>query len=246
MRWRLARAADRLRTEVRAAFPGVTVWTVGDADHRSRPSDHNPDDHDDDASTPGIVSAIDVVGRAAAYAVWNHVRTTRDPRVEYAIFDGMWTGEDLGWRVVPYGGSNKHRNHCHVSVGRGTDSNLTRPDLYDDPAPWGIADLDQPAEPDPTPEDDVQRSDLDQLPTLRNGDEGLDVKRLQGLLLAHGYGPEGLVLTRGPHKGLPDGDYGDRTEGYVTSFQKRHRAAHGKPDGIVGDRTWTLLAGGTP
>lgn len=138
MRWRLAKALDQLSKETRERWPGTTIWTVGDADHAGRPSDHNPDDHDDDPSTPAVVSAVDIVGRAIARAVWDHVRRTRDPRVEYMIFDGLVTGHDHGWQVKTYRGSNPHRTHVHVSVGRGSDSNLTAPHLFDDDSPWGL------------------------------------------------------------------------------------------------------------
>lgn len=141
MGWRLARAAAQLNREVKEKWPGTTIWTVGDADHRSRPSDHNPFDHDSNASTPGIVSAIDIVGHRPSDNVWAHLLATKDPRVEYMIHDGKWSGSDLGWKIHSYGGSNPHTNHIHVSVGRGSDSNLTRPDLYDDPSSWGIADI---------------------------------------------------------------------------------------------------------
>ena len=138
MSWRLARSLQTLRDEVRARWPSTTVWTVGDADHQTRASDHNPADHDDDPATPEVVTAIDVVGGEQARGLWRLLNRTRDVRVEYAIFDGRIVGADTGWDVRPYGGTNPHRGHCHVSVGRGSDGNPTRPDLFDDPAPWGL------------------------------------------------------------------------------------------------------------
>jgi GH25 family lysozyme M1 (1,4-beta-N-acetylmuramidase) len=58
--------------------------------------------------------------------------------------------------------------------------------------------------------------------------------RVQGLLLAHGYGPSGLVSS----SGLPDGESGPKTEGYLKDF----KAKHGLPvDTIVDWPTWWAL-----
>lgn len=61
------------------------------------------------------------------------------------------------------------------------------------------------------------------LPTLRMGDQGDDVKRLQGLL-----------------KIGVDGDFGPNTKAAVVKFQK---AKGLYPDGVVGKNTWGLLEG---
>lgn len=68
---------------------------------------------------------------------------------------------------------------------------------------------------------------------------GADVKKLQGLLLAHGYGPSGLTTG----KGAPDGIAGTYTRLYVGRFQVKHNVGDGKgnADYIVGDATWTAL-----
>lgn len=134
MAWRLARSLATLDREVHSRWPDAPrSGTIGDAAHAARPSDHNP-------GGPGdVVTALDVMGLPQAKAVWDHIVATRPARVEYAIHDGRKTGSDLGWAVVRYTGSNPHATHCHVSVGRGSDGNPTRPDLYDDPSPWGIA-----------------------------------------------------------------------------------------------------------
>jgi GH25 family lysozyme M1 (1,4-beta-N-acetylmuramidase) len=42
--------------------------------------------------------------------------------------------------------------------------------------------------------------------------------RVQGLLLAHGYGPNGLT----GNNGLPDGLMGNKTEGYLHDFKSKH------------------------
>jgi hypothetical protein len=64
-------------------------------------------------------------------------------------------------------------------------------------------------------------------PTLREGDDGWHVKRLQTLLTAAGAEPFGI-----------DGDFGANTTNAVRQFQ----AAHGLDvDGVVGPMTWKAL-----
>jgi hypothetical protein len=67
-----------------------------------------------------------------------------------------------------------------------------------------------------------------QLPTLRKGDDGAAVKRVQALLCADG--PDVVI----------DGDYGPKTESAVKAAQKRHDVV---VDGIVGATTWAELLG---
>jgi lysozyme len=58
--------------------------------------------------------------------------------------------------------------------------------------------------------------------------------RVQSLLLAHGYGPQGLVNSQG----FPDGLSGSKTEEYLRQFKK----ANSLPDDTVVDwQTWWLL-----
>jgi len=44
------------------------------------------------------------------------IRRSRDPRVEYVIFDGRYFSAREGWRWRPYQGDNPHSKHMHVSV----------------------------------------------------------------------------------------------------------------------------------
>ena len=67
------------------------------------------------------------------------------------------------------------------------------------------------------------------------GEHSVYTARVQGLLLAHRYGPNGLV---GPD-GLPDGLSGPKTEGYLQEFKRGCRL----PDNTVVDwETWWMLA----
>lgn len=67
-------------------------------------------------------------------------------------------------------------------------------------------------------------------PTLRKGDRGEDVKRLQTALNRYGY--ELKV----------DGIFGSATDQAIRAFQQSHRLT---VDGICGAKTWAALDGGT-
>jgi hypothetical protein len=134
MSWRLARSLEVLRDEIRAAHPGTTVWTIGDAAHRATASDHNP-------NAAGVVCAIDVLGdkglNLANFAA-QLVAAPRHPALKYVIWNRrIWSVSRAaeGWRT--YSGSNPHTTHVHVSVGTGPDGRSAGP--YDDTSPWGLA-----------------------------------------------------------------------------------------------------------
>ncbi|MFI9528807.1 peptidoglycan-binding domain-containing protein [Micromonospora rosaria] len=131
--WRLARSLETLTAEIRALHPGTTVWTIGDAAHRGRPSDHNPNGQN-------VVCAIDVLGdkglRLADFAA-DLVAAPRHPALKYVIFNRrIWSvaRASEGWR--PYTGSNPHTTHVHISVGTGPDGKSGGP--YDNTSSWGI------------------------------------------------------------------------------------------------------------
>ena len=70
------------------------------------------------------------------------------------------------------------------------------------------------------------------LPVLRKGSEGSDVKDMQKLLLSYGQ--------KLPKYGA-DGDFGTETEKAVKAFQKARGL---DTDGVCGPLTWTALGGG--
>ena len=96
-----------------------------------------------------------------------------------------------------------------------------------------------PAQPAPAP---VRKYDMHRL-DLRNAHNepvrDIHVDNLQGLLLAAGYGPAGLVGANG----RPDGIAGAATKRYVGEAQVKFNTGDGRgnPDYIVGDGTWTAL-----
>lgn len=101
----------------------------------------------------------------------------------------------------------------------------------------------KPPKPDPAPPKEVTVKATLKVLNLTNAQNkavtGADVKRLQGLLLAQGYGPSGLVASNGK----PDGRAGEITKKYVGQFQVKTNTGDGKghADYIVGEGTWTAL-----
>lgn len=83
---------------------------------------------------------------------------------------------------------------------------------------------------------DVKRIDLrdaDRSPVVLR-----DVRKLNGLLMAHGYGPEGLRNKAG----LPSNRAGAATRAALGAFQVRTgTGTAGKADHICGPATWLAL-----
>jgi N-acetyl-anhydromuramyl-L-alanine amidase AmpD len=72
-----------------------------------------------------------------------------------------------------------------------------------------------------------QQKAPEQNPTLKQGANGYQVKRLQRLLAQHGFNP-----------GTADGDFGANT---VAAVKKAQKAKGLTPDGIAGPMTWHAL-----
>ncbi|MEZ5787022.1 MAG: peptidoglycan-binding protein [Xanthobacteraceae bacterium] len=72
-------------------------------------------------------------------------------------------------------------------------------------------------------------------PKLQRGASGTAVTALQKGLLT--FGGAGSAMDPGPS----DGDFGPKTESAVRAYQTQHGLA---ADGVVGDRTWWVPAGG--
>lgn len=108
--------------------------------------------------------------------------------------------------------------------------------------PFGQGPGTGPLLPTPPAKPSKRKYDMRRL-DLRNarskGVRGEDVKKLQGLLLAHGHGPKGLVN----HRGAPDGIAGQYTRLYVGREQVKYNTGDGRgnADYIVGDATWSAL-----
>jgi hypothetical protein len=136
MTWRVAKSLEKLRAQINALAPRrskASDGTIGDAAHAATKSDHNPD-------ADGVVKALDithdVAGGCNANLIWDSLRAARDPRIQYMIWNRQIVNADqIGgaapWAVRPYGGSNGHTKHIHISVRAGARR-------YDDETPWSV------------------------------------------------------------------------------------------------------------
>jgi hypothetical protein len=189
--WRLAKSLETLRSEILRYKPGTTVWTIGDEDHQSGYSDHNP-------NSAGVVCAIDVLGNAglSLNEFANAVKNSGHPQVKYVIYNRkIWSKakSSQGWRN--YTGSDPHTGHVHVSVGVGSDGR-SAPGTYDSLASWGIGNTGGGYVP-PTERDNMWPA---------YGEKGAAVEHRQRQLIYLGYS-----ITR-------DGDYGNQTAGALKKF----------------------------
>jgi peptidoglycan hydrolase-like protein with peptidoglycan-binding domain len=211
---RRAKATAELLKQVNQTAPERNIssdgW-IGDAAHRRRKSDHNP-------NSAGVVQAQDIThdprGGFDSYEFAETLRTKQDKRIKNVISNRKIFAGPAGpspWKWRAYGGKNPHDQHVHVSV-------ADEPSLYDDESPWDLggsgagllAGISNPLAPEKT------------LPVMRRGDKGFYVE---------------LVQTR---LGLPDvdGDFGTHTYNATRQFQRDHKL---DDDGVVGNYTWREL-----
>jgi hypothetical protein len=212
MSWRLARGLEKLRTQVNAKWQGRSKdsdGSVGDTSHSARASDHNPD-------VAGVVHAIDIThdpkGGFDSYAFADMLLAKQDRRLKYVISNRRIGSGPAGispgvWRK--YTGSNPHDHHCHISIVSGA--------LADDVSDWDISMAAGPAQMpsyEPPP------------PTLREGDSGETVKRLQTALNLKGASLK------------VDGDFATLTKAALKKFQADRGLV---ADAICGPQTWKVL-----
>ncbi len=133
-RWRLAPCLVHLFLEADHRDPtrdDSSDGSIGDADHQSRPSDHNPVDgwvtasdidDDQDEPSPGV------------HLLRAHLTASQDSRVKYLIHEGtIWKAYPNrglpAWTPQPYTGFNAHKQHLHISV-------WNTPEARNDIGPW--------------------------------------------------------------------------------------------------------------
>lgn len=95
----------------------------------------------------------------------------------------------------------------------------------------------EPADVSPTPS--WTETLMNDLPLLRPGDEGWDVKTARGLLFARGYLPEALYTVTGLEEWLNRTRYDDEFAGLIRGVQKLKKL---KVDALIGPKTWAALA----
>lgn len=110
MNWYPAPAITSLQRDLDVRFPRRTKpdWVLGDAEHSSRDSDHNPD-------PGGMVHAIDIRlgGGLDPKVVLEAV--IGDPRVWYVIYNRIIYSRTYDWAARKYTGASPHTDHIHVS-----------------------------------------------------------------------------------------------------------------------------------
>lgn len=211
MTWRVAKCLLTLRDQVDARWPNRNKendGTIGDASHSARASDHNPDAN-------GVVCAMDIThdpqSGCDSYALAEVFRAAKDQRIKYIISNRkICSGTVDPWQWRPYSGINPHDHHVHVSV-------LDQKAKYDDTTPWDLDSQPMPAPVAVTPEAP---------PTLRKGDTGEAVKRLQTMLSG-----KSIVLDL-------DGQFGKATVAALKKFQSARGLV---ADGICGPQSWVAL-----
>jgi len=212
------KALDVLMKQVNSLAPKRNKdsdgW-LGDAAHRARKSEHNPD-------ADGSVDAVDIThdpkGGCDAWKIAQAIAATKDRRVKTMIHNRqiLTTTGKTAWQWRKYGGSHPHNTHLHIDV---------KDAFQDDTAPWGIAGAFKKvkAKPAAKPAPVVEKLTQKQVSSVMHlGSEGEYVKDLQEHLKKLGYHVE------------PDGMFGRATDEAVRAFQKANGL---KVDGWAGPRT---------
>lgn len=191
MNWFIDPGLAVLIRQVKEANPGMTVYTIGDATHSSRESDHNPD-------SDGSVDAADFMIRdgftaADAERLFQQLVESRDSRIKYVIYNRRIFSRTISpWKIRAYDGDDPHTNHVHVSI-EDVNKSIIR---------WKVG---------------YRKVDYDlvsgSLPVLKFGDsDPIDdsgwshVARAQRLLLVDSDGDYGPLTQAAVKKMVPDSD----------------------------------------
>jgi hypothetical protein len=123
--WRVAKSLMVLRRQVDAVAPSRRKdndGTIGDQQHATRNSDHNPWVND---GTMGVVTAIDIThdpdGGCSADSIAEAIRASCDRRVKYIIWNRHIASSSIingvtAWEWRHYSSTNPHTKHVHISV----------------------------------------------------------------------------------------------------------------------------------
>lgn len=171
MSWRLAESLIKLRSQVNEALPArdkSSDGSIGNEEHASRTSDHNPWVN----GPPGVVTAIDITHDPQhgfnSYDFAEYLRTVKDPRIKYIISNRRIASSEVSpWQWRKYSGTNPHDHHVHISV-------MPREGLYDDRHPWDLDGFGFKPNKSAPP--------VPQVTVLAKGTKGAAVEELQRLL----------------------------------------------------------------
>ena len=135
--WRVAKSLNVLLAQLNELAPNrsrASDGSIGDPDHSSRTSDHNPDEF-------GIVRARDFTNDPAGGldCRWlaNQLAAWHDPRLKYVIWAGqIYSYRNGFWAWREYTGPNAHAHHLHLSVVPST--------IADFPGTWKLGEAPSP------------------------------------------------------------------------------------------------------
>jgi hypothetical protein len=138
--WQLAPILEVLLGEIDTAWPArsrALDGTIGDADHQSRQSDHNPDRN-------GYVRALDITQDVHHGPPMDHLAelirrmgqadSQRLLPGGYVVWNRRIASTRSGWLWRLYMGPSPHTGHLHVSVSQ-------RRDRYIGRQPWDVGRL---------------------------------------------------------------------------------------------------------
>lgn len=161
MAWEKIPASNSLFAELDRAFPNrekASDGTIGDGEHSTSPSDHNPDEtgrveSESDSDNINEVHAADVDTdlRQAGWSMEKVVRVIlarcrsgQEKRVRYIIYNRRIWQRATGWVTTTYGGGDPHDTHMHMSFRYGSGSGTGNPENIT--SSWGIYDAVHPKE----------------------------------------------------------------------------------------------------
>lgn len=234
VKWYVDEGLNKLIVQWKREHPTAVVYTIGDASHASRTSEHNPEP---DGPLPGQdygeVDAGDfMVGHGVDDMMLDDLAKdlvdSRDDRIYYVIWDGrICSSRQIGgvpaWTWRDYNGSDPHTDHVHVSVNDKYDKNSSDWKLEDEPVrtpTWKTFDT--------------------QMPELKYGDDDdmwggyRRITRAQACL--------NLIEKTTPPLDI-DGNYGAKTAvklAKVMAKQSERSSPNGK---IMGEPEWRTLFG---
>jgi hypothetical protein len=127
MSWRLMGNLASIRAEIRYHFdPPPRMYTIGDKAHMKRVSDHNVANY----GFGDVVAALDVMLPAGPKASALVRACVGRKDLAYVIHDGKIWSARYGWSMRPYTGTNKHRDHVHISSRHSRAADADRTPLH--------------------------------------------------------------------------------------------------------------------
>lgn len=125
--WYPAPAVVQVFAELKAEIPGRSIASdgiIGNAEHSSRDSEHNPNER-------GSVNAGDITVKGIADPYALVMKLIKDPRTWYVIYNRTIWSRTNNFRPKYYGGANAHTHHIHFSIRSGVK-------YENDKSSWGI------------------------------------------------------------------------------------------------------------